>query len=136
VASQFESIFVRLRAILQRNAGTLTVEDDSPRRFGLEGSAGPATLRAWRGEVRKAAIPVAWVQVGKASVSFHLMGIDGNPKLREGMSKELNARMHGKTCFNFSVYDEALFQELERLTIKGIAAFIRAGYVSDGEESA
>lgn len=75
-------------------------------------------------------MPVAWVQIGKAYVSFHLMGIYVNAKLHGGMSKRLNSRMQGKSCFNFKRGDEALFRELERLTEQGIAGFKKAGYVS------
>jgi len=62
-------------------------------------------------------------------VSFHLLVLYGNSTLREGMSKRLSARMQGKTCFNFTRNDEALFEELEHLTATGLAAFKKAGYV-------
>ena len=73
-------------------------------------------------------IPVAWVQLGKAYVSFHLMGIDANAKLRNAMSKQLAARMQGKACFNFKTSDEVLFQELEGLTAKGLDDLRKAGF--------
>ncbi len=131
-ASQdFNSIFVRLRAILQNHAGTLAVADDSDSRYCLEGSPGPATLAAWGGKLRKPNIPVAWVQIGKAYVSYHLMPLYGNSKLHDRMSKELKARMQGKTCLNFKRRDEELFKELEQLTAAGLTAFRRAGYISD-----
>src|SRR6266567_5432301 len=98
---EFESIFARLRGILQKHAGTLSVKNDSSDCYCLEANAGPAAIRAWRGEMRKRTIPVAWVQIGKAYVSYHLMGIYGNGKLLGRMSKEFKARMQGKTCFNF-----------------------------------
>ena len=43
------------------------------------------------------------------------------PRLRESMSEKLRARMQGKSCFNFKTADETLFQELERVTTKGLA---------------
>src|SRR5207247_5911869 len=46
-------------------------------------------------------------------------------------SKELKARMQGKTCFNFKSCkscDEALFKELAQLTAQGIAGFRKAGF--------
>jgi len=76
-------------------------------------------------------MPVAWVEIGKAYVSYHLMPVYGNTKLLEGMSRELKARMQGKTCFNFKSNDDALFEELERITIAGLEAFKKAGYVSN-----
>ena len=81
--------------------------------------------------MKKPIIPVAWVQVGKAYVSYHLMGVYGNTRLRDAMSKELKARMQGKTCFNFKVVDEKLFKELDRLTAQSIAGFRKAGYISE-----
>src|SRR2546428_12542548 len=119
--SEFESIFIRLRAILQKHAGTLLVKENTPGCYCLEASAGPAAVRAWGGKVKKPMIPVAWVQVGKAYVSYHLMGVYGNTRLRESLSKELKARMQGKTCFNFKVVDEKLFGELDSLTGLAIA---------------
>src|ERR1044071_2682240 len=102
---EFESIFVRLRGIIEKHSAKLTVKADAPGHYALEASVGPATLRAWGGKMKSRTIPVAWVQVGKAYVSYHLMGIYGNTRLRDSMSKELKARMQGKTCFNFKVVD-------------------------------
>ena len=128
--TEFETIFVRLRAILQKHAGTLSVTDNGRDRYCLEGRTGPATLAAWDGKMKKSIIPVAWVQIGKAYVSYHLMGMYGNNRLRDSMSKELRARMQGKTCFNFRKNDEALFEELEQLTARAFADFKKTGYVS------
>lgn len=133
-SQEFKSIFVRLRAILQPYAGTLTVSDDSAGRYCLEGSPGRAVLAARGGKLRKPSIPVAWVQIGKAYVSYHLMPLYGNSKLHDGMSKELRARMQGKACLNFKRNDEELFKELERLTAAGLAAFRKAGYISDKKQ--
>ena len=131
MSTEFETIFVRLRSILQRHAGTLTVKDNGRDRYCLEGRTGPATLAAWGGKMKKPMIPVAWVEIGKAYVSYHLMGIYGHTRLRDGMSPELQARMQGKTCFNFKRCDETLFRELEQLTAQGIAGFKKAGYLSE-----
>jgi hypothetical protein len=129
--SEFESVFVRLRGILEKHSATLTLKADAPGHYSLTGSAGPATLQAWGGKVKQPKIPVAWVQVGKAYVSYHLMGVYGNTRLLDGMSKELKARMQGKTCFNFKVVDEKLLKELARLTAQSIACFRKAGYISE-----
>jgi hypothetical protein len=48
--------------------------------------------------------------------------------LLDGVSKELKARMQGKSCFNFKTIDEPLFQELEQLTVAGLAAWKKAGF--------
>jgi len=127
---EFKLIFGSLRAVLQKHAGALSVKADTVDCYSLEGSAGPAAVRAWGGRLKQSTIPVAWVQIGKVYVSFHNMCVYGNGKLLDGMSKELKARMHGKTCFNFKNHDEGLFEELEELTAKSLAAFRKAGFIS------
>jgi hypothetical protein len=132
---EFQSIFARLREILRKHSAALTVTADSPGHYGLAGSPGPAALRTWGGKVKRLMLPVAWVQIGKAYVSYHLMGVYQNPRLQDGMSKELKARMQGKSCFNFKLVDEALFKELDQLTAQSIAGFRKAGYLSDGKSA-
>jgi hypothetical protein len=129
--TEFQSIFAKLRKILRKHGGTLRVKEDTATCYCLEGNAGPAALRTWGGKVKRPRIPVAWVQIGKAYVSYHLMPVYGNATLGDEMSKELKARMQGKSCFNFKSDDEALFNELEQLTVRGIAGFRRAGFISD-----
>ena len=128
--TEFDSIFAKLRAILRKHAGTLRVKEDTAGCYCLEGPAGPATLRAWGGKMKRPTIPVAWVQIGKAYVSYHLMALYGSAPLSEGLSAELKARRQGKTCFNFKKEDETLFNELDQLTGKGIAGFRKAGFIS------
>lgn len=65
------------------------------------------------------------------AVSYHLMGVSGNPRLLDGISQELRARMQGKSCFNFKAVEDALFQEVDRLTIESLTGMRKAGYVSD-----
>jgi hypothetical protein len=129
--SEFESIFVRLRGILEKHSANLSVQTDAPGHYSLAGPAGPAAVRAWSGKVKKPMIPVAWVQAGKAYVSYHLMGVYGNTRLLDGLSKELKARMQGKTCFNFKGVNEKLFEELDRLTAQSIAGFRKGGFISE-----
>ena len=128
-SSEFERIFARLRGILIKHARSLAVTEHSSKRYCLEGRIGSATLQAWSGKMKRPSIPVGWVQIGKGYVSFHLMGIDASSKARAGMSKALQARMQGKTCFNFKISDEVLFQELEQLTASACEAFKKAGFI-------
>jgi hypothetical protein len=69
----------------------------------------------WFGEVRR----------GKAYVSFLLMPIYANTALRARISPALKKRMQGKSCFNFTKPDPALFAELAELTVAGAAAFLK-----------
>jgi len=126
-STEFEPIFTRLRAILQQHAGALAVKTDAPGCYTLEAPAGPAAIRAWRGEVRKPVLPVAWVQIGKGYVSYHLMGLYGCKTI---IPPALKPRMQGKTCFNFKTLDEPLFNLLEPLTAQSIASMRTAGFIS------
>jgi hypothetical protein len=62
---------------------------------------------------------------GRAYVSFHLMPLYWEPSLAKGISAKLRERMQGKSCFNFSAPDKALFSELARLTSRGFALYRR-----------
>lgn len=114
-------VFVRLRAILQKHSAGLSVTADGPTRYCMEGGSHPT---------HRTPMPTAWVEIGKACCGFHLMPVCGCPRLRDGMSKELKKRMQGKSCFNFKPIDERLFEELDRLTSDGLAAFRATGYLS------
>lgn len=131
MSHDFQSLFVRLRAILLKHRGAWSVKEDSATCYSLAGSVGPATFRAWRGKLKHPVMPIAWVQIGKAYVSFHLMGIYGNARLLDSMSQELKARMQGKTCFNFKTEDDVLFRELDKLTAESIAGFKNAGFICE-----
>lgn len=117
--SEFETIFEKLRDILKRNTGKLTVKHDGSGSFWLQGGVHPK---------HKTPIPVAGVEIGKAYVSYHLMAVYAFPKLMEGHSAELKARQQGKSCFNFKKVDEALFKELEQLTVESFAAWKKTGF--------
>lgn len=116
----FQAVFAALRGILQRHSGRLSVTDDSATRFCLTGGLHPK---------HREPMPIAWVEIGKTYVSFHHMGLYARPAILSGMSKELKARMQGKSCFNFKSVDRSLFTELENLTKRGFDAFRSAGYM-------
>jgi hypothetical protein len=117
---EFKLVFKALRELLLRHAGELTISDDSERRFCLHGGSHPK---------HKTPLPIAWVEIGKAYVSFHHMGLYARPELLESVSKELSARIQGKSCFNFRALDPVVFAELEELTARGFDAFRKAGFM-------
>lgn len=69
------------------------------------------------------------VQMKKAQVSVHLMPVYLQPGLLDGLSPALKARMHGKSCFNFTTADPALLQELAALVQAGHASYQAQGLV-------
>jgi len=131
MSAAFQPVFARLRKLLQAYEADFTITHDSPERYGLEAPIGPATIRAWGGKVRTPKIPVAWVEMRKTYVSYHLMGINGHAKLIAGLSGPLRARMQGKTCFNFTTLDDALVRELQTVTAESLLGLKKAGFVSD-----
>ena len=124
MSPEFARVFSALREILRRRAGKLSVKEDSADCFCLAGGRHPT---------HKVPMPIAWVQVGKAYVSFHHMGVYARPELLKGVSKELRARMQGKSCFNFTSVDAALFAEIEELTARAFDAFRKAPFMQSGK---
>lgn len=112
--SGLEPVFIRLRAILERRAGSLTVTENTATRYCLTGGCHPT---------HKGPFPIAWVEISKNYVGFHHMGVYCAPELLKNASKKLKARMQGKSCFNFKTMDEPLFEELEQLTVCAFAGF-------------
>ena len=119
--AEFESVFSRLRQILVAHADRFEVTADAPDHYCLS--------VAYSMKLKKG-YPAAWVKVSKNYVGFHFMPIYMFPHLRKGLSKKLQARMQGKSCFNFKTLDEALFKELEEVTAKGFEASRAAGFGS------
>ena len=83
MSTEFDIVFARLKEILRKYSGSFSVKPDTNNKFCLYGKIGPATLKAWGGNMKKPAMPVAWIEIGKAYVSYHLMGMYGNTKLQE-----------------------------------------------------
>ena len=112
--AQATAVFDRLAAIFAPYRPTLTAKFDEPGDLYLETRPSPAY---------PSGLFFGAVKVGKRYVSFHLMPVYVHPDLLDGMSPELRKRMQGKSCFNFTRPDDALFAELETLTAAGFARF-------------
>jgi hypothetical protein len=63
------------------------------------------------------------------------MGVGGNPKILEGCSAELRARMQGKACFNFTTIDEKLLDELAALTTRSLEGMRKAEYIAEHDSA-
>ena len=102
-----DEIFGQLRKLLLPFAGRLRVLEDT----GTSYSLASKTL-VHRGE------PLYFGGVAKRKnyVSYYLMAVYGSPILQRGLSPGLKRRMQGKSCFNFTKKDDALFTELAKLT--------------------
>jgi hypothetical protein len=110
---EFPIIFARLRAILHEHAAGFKISVDTASDYCLDIPYSPKFAKGF---------PIAWVKLSKSYVSFHFMPIYMIPALQKNLSKALKARMQGKSCFNFKVVDEVLFNELRALTAEGFKA--------------
>ena len=70
------------------------------------------------------------VQIGKRNVSYHLMCVYLSPDLLSEMSPQLQKRMQGKSCFNFTRVDGVLFDELSAITARGRDLFAARGWLA------
>jgi hypothetical protein len=96
VAPAFLPVFERLKSVLAKHAGELSVSSDTPTEYKLV-TRSPSPFPQHKGHPLEFGV----VRAGKAYVSFHLMPIYMSPSLNKQISPGLKARMQGKTCFNF-----------------------------------
>ena len=107
-------VYAELRRVMERHADALVTASESATAVSFEKAAsGPADASRWYGAV----------QTKKNYVSYHLMPVYEHPDLLDGISPELRARLHGKSCFNFRAVDTVLFDELDALTARGFRRF-------------
>lgn len=109
-AKDFGELFSRLRATMEPFGSQLVVTTDEPGDYYVEsGWVRDDGYRGFFGAVR----------TKKNYVSYHLVPVYGWPELLDAVSPALRKRMQGKSCFNFSVVDDALLAELADLTRRG-----------------
>jgi hypothetical protein len=115
-ADSFAAAFFALKHIFAPHAKYLHVNTDTRGRYYLE-----TRSPSYNGK------PLFFGAVvsGKAYVSFHLMPLYWDASLRKKVSPALEKRMQGKSCFNFTAPDPALFRELAKLTAAGLALYRR-----------
>ena len=102
-----DDVFDRLKKILRPYQRRLRVLEDTDTSYSLASK----TL-VHRGK------PLYFGGVAKRKnyVSYYLMAVYGSRQLQESISPALKRRMQGKSCFNFTTADDALFKELATLT--------------------
>jgi hypothetical protein len=111
VSGQFPELAKRLRDLMIASAPGMI-------------EANGALVAPWKNPTGKGE-PMWFGQVreGKAYVGYHLMPVYTHAALAAKISPALRKRMQGKSCFNFKVADEALFEELAALTLEAAALY-------------
>lgn len=114
------SVFAELRKIMAPYAKNLAAVRDDDQELYLDTT-----------HIQKNKKPLFFgaVQTKKSYVSFHLMPVYVKPELLDTVSPELKAKMQGKSCFNFSTNEPALFKELSTLVKAGYASYTEQGFV-------
>jgi hypothetical protein len=121
-AEEFRKAFAALKTILKPYERKAQVSVNRPDYYNL------VTHQAlYKGKP----LYFAGVRAGKAYVSFHLFPLYRNAKLAAEVSPELQKRKQGKTCFDFTSPDPALFRELARLSAEGFACLHDEKFVSN-----
>ena len=120
MSEKFSELFDELKTLMEPLEPDLVVKADEPGNYYLNtpSKREDGYVYAFGG-----------VQIKKNYVSYHLMPVYAQPELLEDISDTLKKRMQGKSCFNFTKVDEALFEELDDLTQKSLEAFKNTGLV-------
>jgi hypothetical protein len=106
-----DSVYSSLSTMFRKHVAGMSIKTDVPGHLYVElPPAGPKAKPKFFGAV----------QTKKSYVSYHLMPVYEDPSLLDGISDAL--RMQGKSCFNFSAEEPALFRELDRLSGRCAAA--------------
>lgn len=115
-----DAVYQELKAILQPYAEQLDVKVDTDSELYIDTQ-----------HIQKNKKPLFFsaVQIKKNYVSVYLMPVYFDPGLLDGISTKLKKRMQGKSCFNFSEIDQALFEELAQLTAAGFARYEEQGFI-------
>lgn len=100
----FEAVHARLRTVMLEAAAGQVVAIDEPGNLvvhthGVDPKTGKPE---WFGTVT----------IKKRYVAYHLIPLYADPSLAADLSPALAKRRQGKTCFNFTAIDDALFAEL------------------------
>lgn len=120
----FDTVFGRLKAILEPYAPEMEVNADSDSQYGLQ--------THWRRPKDGYPGYFGTIKIGKRYVSYHSMPLYWYPELNDEISPALLKRKQGKACFNFTAVDDDLFAELERITRRGYEMFSANGMLGDG----
>jgi len=115
-ADDFAKAFYALKQLFAPYEHRLQVTADSREKYYLQTKS-----RSYQGQPLFFGATI----LGRSCVSFQLMPLYWDPSLRKGISSELQKRMQGKTCFNFTAPEPALFRQLARLTSRGFALYNR-----------
>jgi hypothetical protein len=116
----FRSVYEELKGYLKKYEPDLQVTEEGEGKYSLD---------AAYSEQYKRDMFFGSVTIGKRYVSYHLMPVYVFPELLDEISPGLKKRMQGKSCFNFTKVDEALFEELTQLTQTGFERYREDGLV-------
>ena len=118
--SDLQAVFTELRKVMAPYAAKLSAKKDASDELYVDTP-----------HIQKNKTPLFFgaVQIKKSYISYHLMPVYSRPELLEHISEELKKHMQGKSCFNFTSIEPALFEELAALTKAGYKSYKEQGFV-------
>ena len=123
-------VFTWLRALAKKRKAGLLNTEDTAHTYTLSAKVGPAIVERKGPKAQGTTMPVVYLHVGKAYVSYHLLGLYRNNSLMKEVSGELSKHMQGQACFNFRRVQSELSRELDQLTQKSVAALRKMRYIA------
>ena len=123
---KLETIFIRIREILEQHAANLEVNEADI--VSQKAKAKPSYQLYGQQEISIAGKKPQKTYVGgviqqKNYVSFYLSPMYSHPELRKQVSPELMKFLKGKTCFNINKATPDLYKEIAEILALGIQIY-------------
>ena len=115
-----ESIFQSLKSVLSTYSDALTCTENTEKSYNLYTNH---TMK------NKKPLYFGGVKINNNFVSYHLMALYVYPELKNSISKELNALLKGKSCFNIKALEKRNFDELVSITKTCYSKYRADGYI-------
>jgi hypothetical protein len=110
---KFDSLFARLKKILEPYAEYFTIQEDNPQEYTLVGKSKNNTPKRFGG-----------VAIRESHVSFYSC-----PTLLGDASTELKSKMQGTSCVQLKDEDEASIEELAEITSIRYSNYLINGWI-------
>lgn len=117
-AQRSATVFDALRGLLQPYEGKLSIVHDESGHF---------YANCARADITGKPVFFGAVKASGKKTLFHFMPVYDFPELLLAISPELEKRMQGKSCFNFTAVHPDLFRELGQVVQRGVEKYQSAG---------
>lgn len=124
MADEKRQILKELKAILKSFSRGMDVRKDDAKSYELYGKK---KVTVSNREVD--GMYFATTMLRTSSVALYFFPIYTHPREFKGIAPELRKRMSGKSCFQITKADKALFGHIARMVKKGAGIYRKAGWI-------